>query len=338
MDLFFSSLLHLILFSVSLPILFLIIYSRKSSNPKLPPGTLGWPVIGETLEFALACQRGNPTKFVRDRMNKYSSQVFKTSLLEANMAVICGASGNKFLFSNEDKLVVSWWQRSMKKILCFPSVLNETLARDNFKPPTFLPQYLKPEALQHYIAVMDSMAGDHIEIYWSPHGEVKVFPMAKKYSFALALQLFMSIADPRYVEMIYHPFKILTQGLLSVPIDIPGTAFNRALKASKFIHGEFLKIIRKRKMELEEKESAPRDLLSHMLSALDENGDVKSEMEISTQVICLLFATHHTTSSVITFILKKTMVICHLVFFLIILTVYNAYLLYIIIIFYTQFI
>ena len=193
----------------------------------------------------------------------------------------------------------------MKKILCFPSVLNETLARDNFKPPTFLPQYLKPEALQHYIAVMDSMAGDHIEIYWSPHGEVKVFPMAKKYSFALALQLFMSIADPRYVEMIYHPFKILTQGLLSVPIDIPGTAFNRALKASKFIHSEFQKIIRKRKMELEEKkESAPRDLLSRMLSALDENGDVKSEMEISTQVTCLLFATHHTTSSVITFILK----------------------------------
>ena len=266
---------------------------------------MGWPVIGETLEFALACQGGNPAKFVKDRMNKYSRQVFKTSLLEANMAVICGALGNKFLFSNEDKLVVSWWQRSMKKILCFPSVFDETLVIYNFKPPTFLPQFLKPEALQHYIAVMDSMAGEHIKIYWFPLGEVKVFPMVKKYSFALAFQVFMSIADPQYVEMIYHPFQILTQGFLSVPIDIPGTAFNRALKASKFIHGELLEIIRKRKMELQQKgESALRDLLFHMLSALHENGDVKSEMEISTQVICLLFATHHTTSSVITFILK----------------------------------
>ena len=58
-------------------------------------------------------------------------------------------------------------------------------------------------------------------------------------------------------------------------------------------------------MELEQKgDLATRDLLSHMLLASDENCDVKSEMEISTQVICLLFATHHTTSSVITFILK----------------------------------
>ncbi|KAL6316283.1 hypothetical protein AAG906_017914 [Vitis piasezkii] len=305
MDLFFSYLLYLILFSISLPIVFLITYRHKSSNPNLPPGTMGWPIIGETLEFALACQGGNPGRFLNDRMNKYSPQVFKTSLLEANMAVMCGASGNKFLFSNEDKLVVSWWQRSMKKILCFPSVFNETLTGDKFRPPTFLPEFLKPEALQHYLATMDSMASEHIELNWSPNREVLVFPLARKYSFALAFRLFMSIDDPEYVEMISHPFQILNEGFLSVPIDIPGTTFNRALKASKFIHNELLAIIRKRKMELEQKgDSATRDLLSHMLLASDENCDVKSEMEISTQVICLLFATHHTTSSVITFILK----------------------------------
>ncbi|RVW62893.1 Beta-amyrin 28-oxidase [Vitis vinifera] len=266
---------------------------------------MGWPIIGETLEFSLACQGGNPGRFLNDRMNKYSPQVFKTSLLEANMAVMCGASGNKFLFSNEDKLVVSWWQRSMKKILCFPSVFNETLTGDKFRPPTFLPEFLKPEALQHYLATMDSMASEHIELNWSSNREVLVFPLARKYSFALAFRLFMSIDDPEYVEMISHPFQILNEGFLSVPIDIPGTTFNRALKASKFIHNELLAIIRKRKMELEQKgDSAARDLLSHMLLASDENCDVKSEMEISTQVICLLFATHHTTSSVITFILK----------------------------------
>ena len=245
MDLFFSYLLYFILFSISLLIVFLITYRHKSSYPNLPPGTMGWPIIGETLEFSLACQGGNPGRFLNDRMNKYSPQVFKTSLLEANMAVMCGASGNKFLFSNEDKLVVSWWQRSMKKILCFPSVFNETLTGDKFRPPTFLPEFLKPEALQHYLATMDSMASEHIELNWSSNREVLVFPLARKYSFALAFRLFMSIDDPEYVEMISHPFQILNEGFLSVPIDIPGTTFNRALKASKFIHNELLAIIRK---------------------------------------------------------------------------------------------
>ncbi|KAL6322900.1 hypothetical protein AAG906_021034 [Vitis piasezkii] len=180
---------------------------------------MGWPIIRETLEFSLACQGGNPGKFLNDRMNKYSLK------------------WNKFLFSSEDKLVVSWWQRSMKKVSCFPSVCNETLTRDKFRPPTFLPKFLKPEALQHYIVTMDFMASEHIELNWSSNREV------------------------------------LNEGFLSMPIDIPGMTFNRALKANKFIHNEFLAII-------------------------------KIEMEISTQVICLLFSTHHTTSSFITFILK----------------------------------
>lgn len=305
MDIFFSYLLYLLLFSISLPIVFLIICRRKSSDAGLPPGRMGWPVIGETLDFALACQGGNPERFVNDRMSKYSPSVFKTSLLEADMAVMCGASGNKFVFSNEGKFVVSWWNRSMKKLLCFPSVFEETLRRDKFRPPTFLPEFLRAESLQNYIPIMDSMAIEHIELDWSRTREVKAFPLAKKYSFALAFRLFMSIADPVYVDMISHPFELLTEGFLAVPLDIPGTTFNRALKASKFIHNELLAIIRKRKMEMEMKgESGTRDLLSHMLLASDENGNVKSEMEISTQVICLLLATHHTTSSVITFILK----------------------------------
>ncbi|KAL6322950.1 hypothetical protein AAG906_022788 [Vitis piasezkii] len=160
------------------------------------------------------------------------------------MVVMCGPSGNKFLFSSEDKLVVSWWQRSMKKISCFPSVFNETLTRDKFRPPTFLPKFLKPEALQHYIVTMDLMASEHIELNWSSNREVLVSPLTRKYSFALASRLFMSIADPEYVEMISHPFQILNEGFLSMPIDIPGTTFNRALKANKFIHNEFLAIIK----------------------------------------------------------------------------------------------
>ena len=278
MDLFFSDLLYLtVLSTISHGIIFLA-YHHKSSNSKLPPGRKGWPIIGETMQFALAAQRGNPERFINDRMNKYSPEVFRISLMEENMAVMCGAPGNKFFFSNENKLVTSWWHRSMKKILYFPSLFDNPATQDQIKTPSLLPEFLKPEALKHYVAIMDLMAGMHIDMDWAPYREVKVLPLAKKYAFALSCRLFMKVDDPQSAARISHPFELIMAGFLSVPLDIPGTAFNRAIKARNIVHKELLAIINKRKMELAQKgNSAARDFLFHMLLEANKNGEIMSE-------------------------------------------------------------
>ena len=116
MDLF-SFLLHPILLSVSLCIIFLVI-RYKSATVRLLLGNQGWPIIGETLAFALGKKSGNPTRFIKERMMKYSPNVFQTSLVGEKVVVFCGPTRNKFLFSNHNyKLVATWKPRSMDKIL-----------------------------------------------------------------------------------------------------------------------------------------------------------------------------------------------------------------------------
>ncbi|CAL5411321.1 unnamed protein product [Camellia sinensis] len=63
--------------------------------------------------------RGHPKKFVFDSISNYSSYVFKTNLLGPQTVVFAGATGNKFLFSNENRLVQAWWPSSVYKV--FPS-------------------------------------------------------------------------------------------------------------------------------------------------------------------------------------------------------------------------
>jgi cytochrome P450 len=126
-----------------------------------------------------------------------------------------------------------------------------------------------------------------------------------KYTFALACKLFVSITDPNHVTRFADPFHLISKGIMSLPINIPGTAYNRAIKGGKVIRQELLAVIKQKKKELSEnKGTVAGDLLPHMLLASDENGRVTNHMYIASRFIGLLLASHDTTSSTITFVVK----------------------------------
>nr|POE97214.1 beta-amyrin 28-oxidase [Quercus suber] len=150
MELFFLCGLILSVFLVSLCcVVFLLYQNSYASLPNLPRGKMGLPFIGESLEFLSTGRKGHPEKFIYDRMAKFSSQVFKTSILGEPVAVMCGSAGNKFLFSNENKLVTTWWPNSVNKI--FPSTQKSSSSKESKNLRKLLPNIMKAEALQRYI-------------------------------------------------------------------------------------------------------------------------------------------------------------------------------------------
>ncbi|CAI9099010.1 OLC1v1035754C1 [Oldenlandia corymbosa var. corymbosa] len=302
MELFYVSLLCLFVFLVTLSLHFLFYKNKSGLSGPLPPGKTGWPMIGESLEFLSCGWKGHPEKFVFDRMAKYSSRVFKTHLLGEKAAVFCGAPGNKFLFSNENKLVQAWWPSSVDKV--FPSS-NGSSKEEAIKMRKMLPNFLKPEALQRYIGVMDYIAGRHFSSFWENKVEVEVFPLCKNYTFWIAARLFVSVEDPTEVAKLLEPFNVLASGLISVPIDLPGTPFNKAIKASNQIRKQLLAIIKQRKLDLAEGKASPtQDIMSHMLTTSDENGKFMQELDVADKILGLLIGGHDTASSACCFIVK----------------------------------
>ncbi|KAJ0094032.1 hypothetical protein Patl1_27061 [Pistacia atlantica] len=305
MEQFFLTLLFLFASFLTLSLFFFFsLHSSKYSLPNLPPGKIGLPFIGETLHFFSTGRKGHPEKFIFDRITKYSSHVFKTNLLGEPIALFCGAASHKFLFSNENKNVISWWPDSVYKI--FPSS-RQTSSKDEAKKMRFkiLPQFLKPEALQRYISIMDHMAQRHFTDDWENKIEILVFSLTKKYTFLLACRLFLSIDDPYHVARLLGPFHCVASGIISMPIDLPGTKFSRVIKAANFIRIEVIKIIRQRKFDLAEGKASPtQDILSHMLLTSDENGEFMNEMDIADKIIGLLVGGHDTASATCTIIVK----------------------------------
>ncbi|PIA25400.1 hypothetical protein AQUCO_11600005v1 [Aquilegia coerulea] len=268
-----------------------------------PHGNMGWPIIGETLEFLKLGRKGIPEKFINDRMQKFSSKVFKTSLFGETMVVLCGPEGNKFLFSNENTLVKGWVPGSIRKII--PSAGNVSTNEGAIKMRKKLQTSFKLETLQKFIGKMDLAAKEHLTTHWDNKKEVLVFPLAKNYGFSLVCQLFMSLDDHVEAAKFYDHFAVLLAGLISIPIDLPGTSLHKAIGASNILRKYIAEIVRQRKLDIAERvESVPQDILSHMLLTSDENGQFLNDMEIADRIVGLLVAGHDTVSAAITFIVK----------------------------------
>ncbi|GAV78484.1 p450 domain-containing protein, partial [Cephalotus follicularis] len=271
-------------------------------NHKLPPGSLGWPLIGETLEFVREA-REEPMRFIRERMKKHDSRVFKTSILGEPVLVFCGADGNKLLFTNENKLVKIWWPTTLRKLLG-SSVINAVGDEAQLMRRLLL-TFLRSDALKCYVERMDMVTQEHITAYWEGKEDVRVYPTIKLYTFELACRLFMSMNDPMYVSRLLALFNVITEGVLAFPINIPLTRFNRSMRAASAIRKELQLIIRQRRIALESKlVSSTQDLMSHLLVTPDANGKFLTDLEIIDNILVLLLAGHDTSSSTSTMLMK----------------------------------
>ncbi|KAF2283534.1 hypothetical protein GH714_011883 [Hevea brasiliensis] len=232
-----------------------------------PPGSSGWPLIGETVEYLSTTKAGIPEKFINDRRKKYSSKLFKTSLLGQPMVLLCNAEGNKFVFSNENRLFTTWWPSSIDK---FFDTHNASKSEEAMKMRKFVTPVLKPDTLRKYVHIIDAKTRQHLRAHWDGK------------------------------QVIEKPFGHFSAGLLSLPIDLPGTNFRRAIKAAKELRKEFEVMIKRWKSDRSPSQS--QGILSQHLLELNEEGQEESQM--ATRILALISASYDNVSTAMTFVVK----------------------------------
>ncbi|KAL3654877.1 hypothetical protein CASFOL_000663 [Castilleja foliolosa] len=139
--------------------------TTKSKCLKLPPGSYGWPILGETIQYFRARKQGSIGDFFIGKMKKYNTQVFKISLAGESVAVLCGPAGNKLLFSNENKLVNTWWPLSFRKLI--GTCLATTAGVEGIRMKKMISYFLSPDAFSKlYIKNIDIVSRQHINTHW----------------------------------------------------------------------------------------------------------------------------------------------------------------------------
>ncbi|KAM7277197.1 hypothetical protein ACFE04_019063 [Oxalis oulophora] len=134
----------------------------KSSNPNLPPGSYGWPLVGETLKFMAAHQKGALEEFILSKTKQYASPIFKSSLFGERVVILSGVDANKFLFSNEEKLFNRWRPRTVQKL--FPSMEFVPIEHDHKKGKKYVSFLFKNDTRRKLVATIDSIARNQLQI------------------------------------------------------------------------------------------------------------------------------------------------------------------------------
>ncbi|KAA8531868.1 hypothetical protein F0562_006415 [Nyssa sinensis] len=284
------------LFFLLPPILSLLLVfnliKRKQTTLSLPPGNMGWPFLGETIAYLKPYSATSVGEFMEQHISRYG-KIYKSNLFGERTIVSADAGLNKFILQNEGRLFECSYPRSIGGILGKWSmlVLVGDMHRDmrmlslNFLSNARLRTHLLPEVEKHTLLVLSS---------WKENSIICSQDEAKKFTFNLMAKHIMSL-DPGKpeTEQLKKEYITFMKGVVSLPLDLPGTAYRKALQSRSII----LKFIehkmeeRMQKMRGGSENLDDDDLLGYVL----KHSNLSKE-QILDLVLSLLFAGHETSS------------------------------------------
>ncbi|OAY45663.1 abscisic acid 8'-hydroxylase CYP707A2 [Manihot esculenta] len=262
--------------------------SNNHRNLPLPPGSLGWPYIGET--FQLYSQ--NPNVFFASKQKRYGS-VFKTHILGCPCVMISSPEAAKFVLVSRAHLFKPTFPASKERMLGKQAIFFHQ-GDYHAKLRKLVLRAFVPEAIKSIVCDIESIAIDSLKSW---EGRIiNTFQEMKTYSFNVALLSIFGKDEFLYREDLKRCYYILEKGYNSMPINLPGTLFNKSMKARKELAQILAKILStRRQMKLQQ-----NDLLGSFMG--DKEG--LSDEQIADNIIGVIFAARDTTASVLTWILK----------------------------------
>jgi retinoid hydroxylase len=251
----------------------------------IPPGSLGLPIIGETIAFFIE------RDFAIKRHKRYGS-VFKTNILGATTVLIEGAEGNQFILGSGNNYFEVTWPSSLRKLLGASSLSLQT-GQQHISRRKILAQAFQPRALPSYIEAMNTISDFYFD-KWVNQGELTWYPELRDYTLDIACKLLVGL-DQGSKATLGQQFEIWGAGLFSFPVNLPWTTFGKAMRSREKLLTEIEKLILARQQQ--EIPSQGQDALDLLLSARDDDGQGLSIDELKDQILTLLFAGHETLTS-----------------------------------------
>nr|XP_043628428.1 abscisic acid 8'-hydroxylase CYP707A2-like [Erigeron canadensis] len=270
----------------------LFVFATTANGRKtlpLPPGTLGWPYIGETFEL----YSQNPNVFFTSKVKKYGS-IFKSHILGCKCVMISSPAAAKLVLVTKSHLFKPTFPASKERMIGKQAIFFHQ-GDYHFKLRRLVLRAFTPESIKHIVPDIESIAIEALHSW--ENNLINTFQEMKIFTFNVALLSILGKDEEVNTEDLKRCYYTLEKGYNSMPINLPGTLFNKSMKARKELAQILAKVLSSRR----ERDNEPHN---DLLGSFMEDKEGLTDEQIADNIIGVIFAARDTTASVLTWIIK----------------------------------
>ncbi|KAG8384580.1 hypothetical protein BUALT_Bualt04G0132700 [Buddleja alternifolia] len=249
----------------------------------LPPGTMGWPVFGETTEFL----KQGPA-FMTNQRSRFGS-FFKSHILGCPTIVSMDPEVNRYILANEAKGLVPGYPQSMLDILGNCNIAAVHGSAHKYMRGALLALISPTMIKDQLLPKIDDFMRSHLS-NWD-NKIIDIQEKTKEMAFLSSLRQIASNEAGSISQTFMPEFFKLVLGTLSLPINLPNTNYHRGFQARQNITSLLRKLVEERR--------ASGENLQDMLGLLvgKDNKYKLSDEEMIDLIITILYSGYETVST-----------------------------------------
>lgn len=271
---------------------------------RLPPGSFGWPLVGETLDFVSCAYSPRPEAFVDKRRLRHGSAVFRSHLFGSATVVTSDAEVSRFVLQSGAGAFVPWYPRSLTELMGKSSILliNGSLQR---RVHGLVGAFFKSTQLKEQVtADMQRRLAPALAAWRArgPGARLRIQDHAKTIVFEILVRGLIGLEAGPEMQQLKQQFQEFILGLMSLPIKLPGTRLYRSLQAKKRMARLIQGIIQEKRRRRDlDSGASPRDAIDVLISG---GSDELTDELISDNMIDLMIPAEDSVPVLITLAVK----------------------------------
>ncbi|KAI5674486.1 hypothetical protein M9H77_14850 [Catharanthus roseus] len=266
---------------------------RKRNGKILPPGRRGWPLIGDGFKWYNAVASSHPCSFVEEQVERYGKKIFTCNLFGKRAIVSADPNFNRFVMQNEGKLFQSSYPKSFRDLVGKNGVITAQ-GEQQRKLHSIASNMMRLDKLKFHflediqIVIRNTFNNLH-------HNQlICLQDICRKLAINLMVNQLLGVSNETEVNEMAELFSDFADGCLSVPINLPGSAYHTAMKARESIISKI-----NRTIEIHRQKSSSK-VGNGVLGRLLEEEHLPDDA-VADFIINLLFAGNETTAKTMLF-------------------------------------
>ncbi|PPD79349.1 hypothetical protein GOBAR_DD23705 [Gossypium barbadense] len=268
---------------------------QQQQLKSLPPGDMGWPLIGNTWSFIRAYKSQNPESFINNLKKRYGKTgIYKTHLFGNASIIVCSAELCRKVLTDDNNFQ---WGYPVSNL-----ILGDHVPFDYISSHKRLHRLLTTALNQHqppssHLGTIEKIVINTLE-EWSKMKEPILFvPEVNKFVFKLIIAILLgSGTDDTQIASMEEYYRKVYHGLHTTPINIPGFPYHRAVQARKVLANKIRGVLGERRERRCNDPNPNTGIIDFIEKADFEDGRAMNHELLVGLLIGLFIAARETTS------------------------------------------